>query len=62
MYADGHVEQDTIPWPQIYPASSDPLMARHSRVNILPPPADYKPDRPLQPLLQMFFGGPEPAP
>ena len=62
MYADGHVEQDTIPWPQIYPSSNDPLMASHSRVNILPPPADYKPDRPLQPLLQFFFGGPKPAP
>ena len=62
MYADGHVEQDTIPWPQIYPADNDPLMATRSRVSILPPPSDYKPDRDLQPLLRMFFTGEQPAP
>jgi len=55
MYADGHVEEDTIPWPQIYPAKNDPLMARHSTVQILDPPADFKPDRPLQPQLRQFF-------
>lgn len=62
MYADGHVEEDTIPWPQIYPASNDPLMAQHSRVKILDPPSDYKPDRPLQPLLRQFFTHEEVAP
>jgi hypothetical protein len=68
MYGDGHVEEDDIPWPFIYPIGQDELAhcdeihalhpGQYCAVHLQPPPPDYKPDRPLKPVLQQFFGGP----
>jgi len=63
MYADGHVEEDTIPWPQIYKVGADPLSVPHATgIQILEPPDGFKPDRPLQPLLRQFFTHEQVAP
>ncbi|MGB8265153.1 MAG: hypothetical protein WCE44_02400 [Candidatus Velthaea sp.] len=49
MYPDGHIEEDVIPWPFIYPINDDPF-ARHDRfINMQVPPPDFRPDRPLKP-------------
>lgn len=58
MYGDGHVEEDDIPWPFHYPVNDDPFARGDRRIPLQPPPADYKPDRPLKPQLMQFFGGP----
>jgi len=63
MYADGHIEEDTIPWPQIYKVGADPLSVPHATgIQILEPPDGFKPDRPLQPLLRQFFTHEQVAP
>jgi hypothetical protein len=59
MYGDGHVEEDDIPWLFHYPIHDDPFARGDRRVPLQPPPADYKPDRPLKPILMQFFGGPQ---
>ena len=59
MYADGHVEEDDIPWPFHYPIHDDPFARGDRRIPLQAPPADYKPDRPLKPILMQFFGGPQ---
>jgi hypothetical protein len=59
MYGDGHVEEDDIPWPFHYAIHDDPFARGDRRIPLQPPPADYKPDRPLKPVLMQFFGGPQ---
>jgi hypothetical protein len=59
MYGDGHVEEDDIPWPFHYAINDDPFVRGDRRIPLQPPPPDYKPDRPLKPILMQFFGGPE---
>ena len=59
MYGDGHVEEDDIPWPFHYPIRDDPFARHDRRIPLQPPPADYKPNRPLKPILMQFFGGPQ---
>lgn len=60
MYGDGHVEEDDIPWVFAYPPGTyDPFAHHDRRVPIQEPPAGYKPNRPLKPVLEQFFGGPK---
>jgi hypothetical protein len=59
MYGDGHVEEDDIPWPFHYPIHDDPFARHDRRIPLQAPPADYKPNRPLKPILRQFFGGPQ---
>ncbi len=59
MYGDGHVEEDDIPWPFHYPIRDDPFARHDRRIPLQAPPADYRPNRPLKPILQQFFGGPQ---
>lgn len=60
MYADGTVEEDDIPWPFQYPVGHD-LFAMHVRlIPLQGPPPGYRPNRPLQPILEQYFGGPDP--
>jgi len=58
MYGDGHVEEDDIPWPFHYSINDDPFARHDRRVPLQAPPADYRPNRPLKPVLMQFFGGP----
>jgi hypothetical protein len=58
FHADGTYEADDIPWPFHYPIGDDPFARHDKRIPLQPPPAGYKPDRPLKPILQQFFGGP----
>jgi hypothetical protein len=58
MHSDGTYEADTIPWPFHYPIDDDPFARHDKRIPLQPPPPDYKPDRPLKPILEQFFGGP----
>jgi hypothetical protein len=58
MHADGTYEEDTIPWPFHYPIGDDPFARHDKRIPLQPPPDGYKPDRPLKPILEQFFGGP----
>lgn len=58
MHADGTYEADEIPWPFHYPIGDDPFARHDKRIPLQPPPDGYKPDRPLKPILQQFFGGP----
>jgi hypothetical protein len=58
MHGDGTYEADDIPWPFHYPIGNDPFARHDKRIPLQPPPAGYKPDRPLKPILQQFFGGP----
>jgi hypothetical protein len=68
MYPDGHVEEDDIPWPFVYAMDNDELAkcdrihefhpSQYCAVHLQGPPEDYKPDRPLKPVLEQFFGGP----
>jgi hypothetical protein len=58
MHGDGSYESDDIPWPFHYPLGDDPFARHDRRIPLQPPPAGYKPDRPLKPILQQFFGGP----
>jgi hypothetical protein len=62
IYADGHVESDDIPWPFVYPVKADPFTRGDGQIPIQPPPASFKPDRPLKPILMQFFGGPTVVP
>ena len=59
MYGDGHVEEDDIPWPFHYPINDDPFARHDRRIPLQAPPADYRPNRPLKPILMQFFGGPQ---
>ena len=58
MHGDGTYEADEIPWPFHYPIDDDPFARHDKRIPLQPPPEGYKPDRPLKPILQQFFGGP----
>jgi len=58
MHSDGTYEADEIPWPFHYPINDDPFARHDRRIPLQPPPAGYKPDRPLKPILEQFFGGP----
>jgi hypothetical protein len=58
VHGDGSYESDDIPWPFHYPLDDDPFARHDKRIPLQPPPAGYKPDRPLKPILQQFFGGP----
>lgn len=58
MYPDGHIEEDDIPWPFHYPIDSDPFARGQRKIPLQEPPAGYRPNRPLQPILMQFFGGP----
>jgi hypothetical protein len=58
MHSDGTYEEDAIPWPFHYPIGDDPFARHDKRIPLQPPPPDYKPDRPLKPILEQFFGGP----
>jgi hypothetical protein len=58
MHADGTYESDSIPWPFHYPVGDDPFARHDKRIPLQPPPDGYKPDRPLKPILEQFFGGP----
>jgi hypothetical protein len=58
MHSDGTYEADTIPWPFHYPLDDDPFARHDKRIPLQPPPDGYKPDRPLKPILEQFFGGP----
>jgi hypothetical protein len=58
MHADGTYEADSIPWPFHYPIGDDPFARHDKRIPLQPPPDGYKPDRPLKPILEQFFGGP----
>jgi hypothetical protein len=62
MYADGHVEEDDIPWPFHYgPGERDPWINPYPdhRIPLQPPPPGYVRTRELKPQLMQFFGGPE---
>jgi hypothetical protein len=59
MYGDGHVEEDDIPWVFQYAVRDDPFARGDRRIPIQPPPAGYKPNRPLKPILMQYFGGPQ---
>jgi hypothetical protein len=58
MHSDGTYEADSIPWPFHYPINDDPFARHDKRIPLQPPPEGYKPDRPLKPILEQFFGGP----
>ncbi|GAC1533609.1 MAG: hypothetical protein NVS2B17_01500 [Candidatus Velthaea sp.] len=58
MYADGHIEEDDIPWPFHYPVGDDPFARGQHKIPLQEPPPGYRPNRPLQPILMQFFGGP----
>jgi hypothetical protein len=58
MHSDGTYEADQIPWPFHYPIGDDPFARHDKRIPLQPPPDGYKPDRPLKPILEQFFGGP----
>jgi hypothetical protein len=58
-YADGHVEEDDIPWPFHYPINDDPFARHDRRIPLQAPPDGFVPNRPLKPILEQFFGGPE---
>ena len=58
MHSDGTYEADSIPWPFHYPINDDPFARHDKRIPLQQPPPGYKPDRPLKPILQQFFGGP----
>jgi hypothetical protein len=58
MHSDGTYEADEIPWPFHYPINDDPFARHDKRIPLQPPPEGYKPDRPLKPILEQFFGGP----
>jgi hypothetical protein len=58
MHGDGSYESDDIPWPFHYPLGDDPFARHDKRIPLQPPPSGYKPNRPLKPILQQFFGGP----
>jgi hypothetical protein len=60
MYGDGRVEEGDVPWPVHYPPNQDPFARGDKRIPIQDPPPDYHPDHELQPILQAFFGGPNP--
>ena len=60
MYGDGRVEEDDVPWPVHYPINDDPFARGDRRIPIQDPPPGYTPDRELKPILQAFFGGPNP--
>lgn len=59
MYADGHVEEDDIPWQFHYPVNDDPFARHDRRVPLQAPPQGFVPNRPLKPILMQFFGGPQ---
>jgi hypothetical protein len=59
MYGDGHVEEDDIPWVFQYAVRDDPFARGDRRIPIQSPPAGYKPNRPLKPILMQYFGGPQ---
>lgn len=58
LHGDGTYESDDIPWPFHYPVGDDPFARHDKRIPLQPPPPGYKPNRPLKPILQQFFGGP----
>ena len=58
MHGDGTYESDDIPWPFHYPINDDPFARHDKRIPLQAPPPGYKPDRPLKPILEQFFGGP----
>jgi hypothetical protein len=60
MYGDGRVEEDDVPWPVHYPPRDDPFARGDRRVPIQGPPPGYQPTRELKPILEAFFGGPNP--
>jgi len=60
MYGDGHVEEADVPWPVHYPPNEDPFRRGDRRVPIQGPPSDFVPSGTLPPILQAFFGGPDP--
>ena len=60
MYGDGHVEEADVPWPVHYPKNNDPFARGDHRVPIQDPPKDFVPSGTLTPILQAFFGGPDP--
>ena len=63
MYADGHIEEDDIPWPFYYPINADPFdRGPRELIPLQAPPRNYTPNRPLKPMLAQFFGGPQPDP
>ena len=59
IHSDGTYEADSIPWPFHYPVDDDPFARGDHRIPLQPPPAGFKPDRPLKPILAQYFGGPE---
>jgi hypothetical protein len=61
-YADGHIEEDDIPWPFHYPINDDPFARHDLRIPLQAPPDGFVPNRPLKPILEQFFGGPPPPP
>jgi hypothetical protein len=61
MYGDGHVEEADVPWPVHYPFNDDPFARGDRRVAIQNPPKDFVPSGTLTPILQAFFGGPDPV-
>jgi len=64
MYADGHVEQDDIPWEFMFPIRDDPFAHGFfgQKIRLQAPPPGFRPNRQLQPILMQFFGGPEVPP
>jgi hypothetical protein len=60
MYGDGHVEEADVPWPVHYPFNDDPFARGDKRVPIQDPPKDFVPQGTLPPILEAFFGGPNP--
>jgi hypothetical protein len=61
MYGDGHVEEANVPWPVHYPPNNDPLKRGDKRLALQGPPSDFVPSGTLTPILQSFFGGPDPT-
>lgn len=59
MYGDGRYEEDDIPWPFHYSINDDPFARGDRRIPLQAPPPGYVPDRPLKPILEAFFGGPQ---
>jgi hypothetical protein len=61
MYADGHVEQDDIPWPYVFPINHDLFALGVREIPVQPPPPGFKLTRQLQPMMMKYFGGPDPG-
>jgi hypothetical protein len=55
MWPDGHVEDDDVPWPYVFPRNHDLFAMRVTSIPPQGPPANYVPNQAMPPLLQEYF-------